>query len=171
MAWSVIYTVEDEGGTKSTFQVNLNGSVLFENAVAVARAFAQIVNNVITGAIRSVNMTNSVEIDDLGLKVSPSANSDIEEGGYLQFITSGGHYTGFRLPTLNESYIDPDGSVDVLDPEIALIVSSVATGIDVNLDPILETWENNAFSDARDEDIVALSFARDKFLSTRGSRK
>lgn len=132
------------------------------------RSFAQLIDQVIGGVIRSVSVSNDIDLSTAGLRTLTDANSDVEEGAGLQFITDNGHYTGFRIPTLRETYLSPEGELDLTDPDIVDIVGAVLGSFD--LDPDTGVL-SDVFVDARDEDIEAIVWAREKFLSTRGSRK
>ncbi len=168
MAWTAIFSIESEGNKKSTFQVNLDGSLAFNTVTLAVQGLAFVVDKIIGGVIRSVSLSNQVDLTAVGLRTTPDANTDVEEGASLQFITDGNHYTGFRIPTLEEAFLSAEGELDTTDPEVADVIGAILGTYD--LDPDAGVVQN-VFVDSRDEDIVSLVWARETFLSNRGSRR
>jgi len=165
MTWTVSYTIEDAKGLNSTTEVNFAAATTFADAQRAAARVATLMNPLIRGAIRRINITYSVALPS-GLRITPEANSDVEEGARFQFRTQNGFHTGFRLPTFDEAHLSA-GSTDVnLDAApVVAFVNAVKTGIALTDPPGLLTCV-----DKRNEDITALTFAREQFQASRSNR-
>jgi hypothetical protein len=90
----------------------------------------------------------------------------VEEGARFQFATVGGFATGHRVATFTEAKIVPGSrDVDLVDGDVAAWVNALVSGIDTA--PAGGSGVVGA-SDARNDDIVSLKFAREQFQSSRG---
>lgn len=164
MAWTILYSIQDGKGKVSTTEVNLPTATNLASATAMAQQLATLINNVITGAIVRIGITLQVTPPG-GLRVAAAANSDVEEGARFQYRTQNGFYSGLRIPTFDESLI-ATGSRDVnVAGAVATFSTAMISGIDTSgaggtgvIQPC----------DKRGEDLVALEFAREQFLSSRG---
>lgn len=162
MPWTINFQIVDAKNAQSSTQVNLPISRTFEEVEAFAAAMAPLLNALTTGAITRISITRSVALPG-GLRATPDANSDVEEGARFQFRTANGFQTALRIPTFAESKI-PSTSKDVnlADTDVAAFVTAMTTGIDLpGALPVVQP------SDARGEDITSLTFAREQFVSSR----
>lgn len=165
MAFSVILSVEDGKGKVSTTEVNVPSSVAWTDVVAFAQEVAKLIDVSITGRITRIGVCLSVGLP-VALKNSADPLSDVEEGARFQFETAGGYFTGMRLPTFDEALIIAGTSeVDVTDPFVAAFITGMETGINTTASGGSGVV---APCDKRDDDITALKFAREQFLSSRG---
>jgi hypothetical protein len=162
--FTVNYSIEDEKGAKSTFAVYLPDSTLWADVLGFAASMAPLLEAMITGAIRGISVTVSVDLPS-GLRVAPLATSDVEEGGRFIWASAGGFNTSGRIATFDEAavvtgtrLIDTTGDADV-----AAFVSAMTTGLTVNTNLVQPV-------DYRGADIEALISARESFQRSRATR-
>lgn len=156
----VVYTIEDETGKKSTFQIKFPQNVDIGVLQTFVVSTAAMVDDLITGRIVDAGISLGVALGG-GLKQAALAGSDVEEGGYFGFETAGGAMTGFTLPTFDETFIlATSDNIDVLDPTVDTFVQRIRAGQTAGL-------TNVSPSDNRGDDITELRTAREAFTSTR----
>jgi hypothetical protein len=100
------------------------------------------------------------------LNTSPGTGADVEEGARFQFQTAGGFATGHRVATFTEAKIVPGSrDVDLVDADVSAWTNALVSGIDTS-----GAGGSGVVSasDARNDDIVSLKFAREQFQSSRG---
>lgn len=157
MALSIIYSIVDAKNETSTMEIAVPTGTTLAAATTFAQAMAGLINAVTTGAIRRIGVVLSVALPG-GLRGGALTGSDVEEGAKFQFLTALGNYTSFRVPTFNEDLIQSNSrAVDLEDADVAALVTAMEDGIG-GTNPC----------DKRGEDVTALSFAREQFLSSRG---
>jgi hypothetical protein len=157
MALSILYSIVDAKDVVSTMEINIPTATTLANATTFAQAMAGLINAVTTGVIRRIGVVLSVALPG-GLRTGALTNSDVEEGARFQFSTSGGNFTSFRIPTFNELMITSNSrAVDLEDTDVAALVTAMEDGIG-GITP----------TDKRNEDVVALTSAREQFQSSRG---
>lgn len=157
MAFSIIYSIVDAKNETSTMEISLPTATTLADVTDFAQAMAGLLNAVITGAIRRIGVVLSVALPG-GLRGGALTGSDVEEGAKFQFLTALGNYTSFRVPTFDEDLIQSNSrAVDIEDAAVAALITAMEDGID-DVEPC----------DKREEDVIALSFAREQFLSSRG---
>lgn len=160
MAFSILFSIQDAKSQVSTTEIRVPTGTAFADVAPFAQAMAVLINAVITGAITRIGVVFSVALPG-GIRGGALTNSDVEEGAKFQFRTELGNYTSFRLPTFDESLISSNSrAVDLEDTDVAALITAMEDGIDVT--PVVEPC------DGREEDVVALSFAREQFQSSRG---
>lgn len=165
MAWTVLYSIQDEKGKTSTTEINLATATTFADADIMAGQMALLIDDMITGAITRIGIVATVDLP-VGLKATAAANSDVEEGARFQFRTANGFFSGLRLPTFDEAaIIAGTKNVDLTDADVAAFVTAMVSGLDTSgaggsgvIVPV----------DKRNEDLTALEFAKEQFLSSRG---
>jgi hypothetical protein len=165
MAFTILYTITDGKGDRSTTEVNVPSSITFTNVITFAGQMASLIDDLIGGAITRIGVALLVDLP-AGLKASPSALSDVEEGARFQFRTDGGFFTSLRIPTFLEGLINAGSKdVDLTDTAVAAFVNAMEDGIDVDAGaPTVLV----APSDKREEDVTVLESAKEQFLSSRG---
>lgn len=169
MAWGIIFTIEDAKGKKSSVQINASPSLVWGEVVLVAQGFASILDQAIRGVIRSISVSSEVDLPG-GIGLNPDADSDVEEGAKFQFLTDGGHYTNFRIPTFDEDLLLENGDVDETDGVVDTIIEATLGTYDFDPDPFPTNVVDDCLTDTRDEDIVSFVWGRENFISSRGSR-
>lgn len=164
MGFSVIYSFRDAKGETSTTEINLPTSVTLADVGIFAGQMALLINPLITGVITRIGIAWTIALP-AGLRAAPVAGSDIEEGGKFQFRTVNNFYTRSRIPTFDEAKIVAGtNEIDQTDADVAAFVTAMVGGLDLSLEGGSADVQP---SDSRDEDIVALDFARENFVSSR----
>lgn len=166
MPFVLIYSIKDEKGKRSTTEVNLPESTAFADVVLFAGAMAQIIEPLISGSIERVGIAFILALSSItGLKATPAANSDIEEGARFGFKTLGNFTTALRIPTFREDFVTVGTrEVDTTDADVAAFVTAMRTGINLTG---LGGSGTVAPVDKREEDIVTLDSAKEQFVSSR----
>lgn len=166
LSFSILYTIVDGKGTASTTEVKVPSATDFADVVLFGIELAKLIDPLITGAFRRIGVALSIDFSAAGLTAVAADDSDVEEGARFQFVTDGGFYTGMRIPTFDEQFIVTGGTEVDTDPAaVAAFVTAMTAGIDLTGVGGSGTIEP---SDQRDDDIAALSYAREQFLSSRG---
>lgn len=166
MSWTILYSITDEKTKVSTTEVKLPAATAFADVEIFAAQMAALIDTLITGYISRIGIVYQVALP-AGIAAAAGANSDVEEGARFQFRTTNGFFSGLRLATFNEGYIVAGSkAVDTADGDVAAFVAAMTDGIDLTGAGGSGTIQP---SDARDEDLTALEFAREQFLSSRGS--
>ena len=157
--WTAVYSIQDGKGETSTTEINLPGNLVLLSAQEAAGALGVLIQAMIGGVITRVSLQYAVTYDNGG--ISPAQFSDVEEGARFQFRTQGGFYTALRIPTFDESRITSGGkNVDMTNADVAAFVDAMVDGVNVSLGLVQPC-------DKRGDNIAALSFAREQFLSSR----
>lgn len=163
--FSVLYSIKDGKGKVATTELNLPSTVTLTNWTVFAGQMALLINDIITGAITRIGLVASVTLP-VGLRATPGANSDVEEGARFQYKTTNGFFTAMRLPTFDEQFVLPGtATVDIADTDVAAYVTAMTGGIDLTG---VGGTGTVAPVDSRNEDIVTLDSAKEQFLSSRG---
>lgn len=163
-SFGILYTITDAKGKASTTVINVAGTESLADVRIFAQQAALLINDLITGAITRIGIALTVDLPG-GLRVSPLAGADVEEGARFQFRTDGGNFTGMRIPTFAEALIASAGtSVDTTDTDVAAFVTAMTDGIELSG---LGGSGNVSPTDSREEDVVALSTAVESFMSSR----
>lgn len=162
MTWSVLISITDEKAKTSTTQANVPAATTAADAELFAQQLALLIDPLITGAITRVGISKSVPLPG-GLTAAAAANSDVEEGARFQFRTVNGFYSAMRLATFDEANIQA-GSRAVDLTAAAAFTTAMVDGIDITGVGGSGTIQP---CDQRDEDLTALEFAREQFLSSR----
>lgn len=158
MALSVIFTVRDAKGASSLVEINLPADTTVEDAQGFITSVAPLINALILGSIDRVGICLSATLPG-GLRTSPTASSDVEEGARFVFNSAGGYVTSLRLPTFSESFIASGSNrVDTaLTPVQDFITAMVAGAGTPTVQP----------SDYRGADITGLKSAMEAFQRSR----
>jgi hypothetical protein len=158
----VSISVKDSKNTISTTNYSMPRNVDIAVASTWAVRAAELIDNIVTGSIASIGIGIEIAISEAtGLKATPLANSDVEEGALFTFRTVIGSLTGTRLPTFDEAKMQSGTpNVNVTDTDVNAYVQHVLQGQTNGL-------INASPSDERGEDISALDSATEAFRSTR----
>lgn len=164
MAFVIVTNIRDEKNRPSRFEVNLPSGTAWTDVVLFAQQFAPLANALFTGKVVSIGICYELSLSGLGLNAVAASGSDVEEGARFQFASAGGFPTAFRIPTFDESKIVAGSrDVDLTDGDVAALVTAMEDGIDltgVGGSGIIQP------SDKRDDDVDALSYAREQFNSS-----
>lgn len=166
MTWTIIYSIQDEKSKTSMTEVKLPAATAAADVEIFAAQMASLINALISGAITRIGITKTISLP-AGLNAAAASGADVEEGARFQFKTENGFYSGLRLPTFAESFIVAGSKeVDIVPADVAAFVTAMTDGIDLS-----GAGGSGVVApcDSRDEDLTALEFAREQFLSSRGA--
>jgi hypothetical protein len=164
MVLSVIYTFKDGKDKTSFTEVPIPLGTTLANAVIFAQQMAILVDALITGRVARIGIAATVTMPG-GIAVVAAATSDVEEGAVFQYRTSGGFHKSCRIPTFNEAMIVTGSDVvNIADPDVLAFNTAMLTGI--NLAGFGGTGTVSP-CDLREEDLVAIDFAREDFQNSR----
>jgi hypothetical protein len=150
-------SIKDSKGLIGTTLVNIPTATTAANGITFAQNLAALVDAVIGGQIVGLSLCYGVSLPG-GIKATPNANQDVEEGARFSFNTAANHKTSLRLPTFLETLIlSGTKQVDLEDLDVDAFVDAMTAG----LGGILPC-------DSRDEDVATVASAREQFLSDRG---
>lgn len=98
-------------------------------------ALAEAIDNVTDGQIIATHITIQPTFPT-GLKVSPVAGSDVQEGGNLSFQMESGYSEGIRIPAIAQAVLGTDGvSIDLEDAQVDalkdLLLGDIADPLDI----------------------------------------
>lgn len=161
LRFSILFSIRDAKGATATTEMGVPDTVSLANLTAFAAALAPLINDIIKGAITRIGLVLAIDLPG-GLRTTPDATSDVEEGARFQFSTENGFYSSMRLPTFDEQFIVAgSNAVDLEDADVDAFTTAMLEGITVNstlVEPV----------DIRGEDLVAMRSAKESFLSSRG---
>jgi len=161
--WQLSITMRDDKDKRASVQLYLPFSDLTtitdaaQSPVEFAQQFATYLNAVTTGVIESISLSLRVDLP-AGLRTVPDASSDVEEGALFIYRTANGFTTRQRIPTFDESLIQP-GTREV--DRTALVVADLIEMMTIPSD-LPGNW-GIAPSDSRGDDITAVTETREQF--------
>lgn len=161
-AVKIIYTMKDNKGKLSTFEVKVPTGLTVANYIEFAQEMGTLAVNITTGQIVNVGVALTVDIAGLGWPTAPGVTSDVEEKAAWQFVTAGNFYTGLQVPTLSELLV-VDGS-DALDETDAAVIAFRDAMVDGILLPVGAITVQP--TDSREDDIEAMIYAREVFRAS-----
>jgi hypothetical protein len=151
---SVIYTLSDDDGDEATFEVNVPTTPTLAQYTEFARAYADLLDPIVSGLIRRSELTVPVDIGDLTANVV-GALSDVQEINAFQFSTAAGRKVQVNIPGTIEAQTNPNSDdLDTIDAAVAALINAFLSGIAVTGGTIVP-------SDIDGEDLTALVFARE----------
>lgn len=156
--WTVVITVKDAKGAKSTIQVSFPGATLLGAIITFMQNFLPLLDVIIGGQILSYSANFNVsDLGTYGLKGAPAANTDVEEGALFVWTSENGFLSRNRYPTFLETKIlAGTRQVNVADTDVAAVINDMVAGVG-----------GTAPSDGRGDDITALSSAKEMFQKSR----
>lgn len=163
MAINVSFSISDAKGDISTVTVQVPESTSYEDAVLFGQQMAGLIEPLVNGTLRSVTVTIPVAFTPWSLA---DAASDIQEKAAFGFRTVNNFIKRLSIPTILESIFNLGSKdVDTTDPDVAAFVTAMESGIDLTGAGGTGTV---APVDTRDEDLVALDYAREAWGRSRG---
>lgn len=160
-AVKIIYTLKDNKGKLATCEIKVPTGLTVANYVEFATEMGTLVVNMTIGQIVNVGIAITVDIDP-GWPVSPGLTSDVEEKAAFQYMAAGNWRTGVNLPTLSELLVvDGSDALDLTDADVIAFNDAMTDGILLPVGAITVQP-----TDARENDIEALVFARERFRAS-----
>lgn len=159
----VIVTFKDRKGKTATTEVKIPTGLSLADMVEFAQQMAVLIDAITTGQIISVGIGIRIDTSGLGLTAAAGTTADVEEKGKFQFLTDGGFYTTVNIPCWSDiNTVDFSDVIDTADTDVAAFIAAMISGLTMTSTNVV------APTDAREDDIVGISFARERF---RGSGK
>lgn len=154
------YSVKDAKGIVSRTLVHIPDGTSLANATTYAGDLAAVIDALIKGQIVSVDICVGVDLSGLGLKSSPDAASDVEEGAVFTYKTALGLLFRQRLPTYDEATIEPGTrQVDLANAGVEAYTDLIVTG-NGTVAPVAQAGG----------DLTAISSAKEQFVKNRKGR-
>lgn len=146
MPIEIIYTVYDRKGKRTTTSARVGESETLARVNLFATAWADAIDNLIGGVIRSaVALLRANPSGLVGNTVGP--NSDVEEIGAFQVNCELGPPVEITIPGLNEDVVDNDtGNIDQTDTDVATLIAMLEDGFETTGDTlyVVNTGDNRA---------------------------
>lgn len=155
--------VIDGKGKQGTINFNHPLNVDLGALKNTIRSTAALIDAVITGQVIDAGIELVVNLSDaLTLKDTAIPESDVEEGVRFMWRSASGGESSFRIPTVNEDWLDSDGVLqvdpgDAVEDVVARVLAGVTSGL-INASP----------SDAYGSDINLFLGGTESFLASRG---
>jgi hypothetical protein len=159
--------IEDAKGANGGVKFCVPVSTPRTAATQYAQAMASAIDDLITGVITGISLTEDVALPG-GLKTSVVGAADVEEGAQFYWTTAGGYKSRNRIPTFDEDKIDPASrSVIMSDADVVTFLTLVQTGATYTPTAVAATPVAVSASDHRGDDIVSSSPALELFQRSR----
>lgn len=161
MTKTVTLSIKDAKGKTGRMEVNLPTGTGQITATNFAEDLAVAVADLINGAITNISITDTIDLPGAIVGFTPNENADVEESAVFIFRTEGNFTTKVSIPTLAEDYVL--GGTDVLD----LSIAEMDTFVDLMIDGLIDVVNGDAIpSDSRDDDIVSVASAKERFRAS-----
>lgn len=159
----IVFTIEDRRKKKATTSVKVLDSFAEAAVTGFAQAWADAIDNLIGGVIRSAVAILGVDIS--GLTSNTATNdSDVEEIASAQFETAEGQIVEVNIPAILETLVvNETGQLDEAAPQVAAFLDMMIDGITVNATLIQPC-------DVGDTDIIKHNYFRERSRNS-GTRK
>jgi hypothetical protein len=163
MPIEIIYTIYDKKNKRATTSVKLGESETLARVGLFAVAWADAIDNLIGGVIRSAVAMITANPNGLtGNNVG--TNSDVEEIGAMQFNCETGPPIEVTIPAINEAKVLNDsGDLDTADTDVAALIAIFEEGLDVTGDTVFAVNTGNERS-------VDMVYARERSRNS-GARR
>lgn len=163
MPIEIIYKIVDRRNRSATTSVKVVTGSSEASVTGFATAWADAIDNLINGVIRSASALLGVDISALVGNVAASS-SDVEEVGSFQFETAEGIVVDVNIPAFDETLINNDtGQIDQTLTAVQNFTTMMLDGITVSatlVEPV----------DVGDTDLIKLNYAKERSRNS-GSRK
>lgn len=157
----VIVTVRDRKGKTSTTEIKIPTGLTLANMIEFAQDLASLIDPITSGQIINVGIGIRVDLSSLGLTAAAGTTADVEEKGQFQFGTALGTYTTVNIPCIGDlDVVDGSDELDQSDADIAAFITAMTGGITLTDTSVVQP------TDAREEDITSLVYARERFRSS-----
>jgi hypothetical protein len=160
----IVYEVEDRSGTKGSTSIKVSGSPTVVQLNGFGVGYANVLNNIIAGAIRAAYALFKGDTTLLTGN-TPAPEADVEHTGKFQFLTSGGTRVLINVPALSETTVGATDSDD-----LDYVDADVAAFLDAMIDGITVTGATIQPCDIGELDINSTVFSREAFRNS-GKRR
>lgn len=159
----IVYTIEDRRKRTATTSVKLGSGETKTRVGLFAVAFADVIDNLINGIIRSAVAFLNVDISGLTSNTATS-DSDVEEIAAASFKTGINTKVDVNIPAVLETLVDNDtGNLNLAAGAVAAFVTMMEDGIAVTGGTIIPC-------DIGEEDGLQLVYFRERSRNS-GTRK
>lgn len=156
--WSLGFTVADSNNDKAVTHFYVPDTLTPAQVSEGLGLLANLIDDLLDGAL--VGFTASlIPTTPTGIKLTPNANCDVEEGARFGWLTVNNNLASNRLATFLESKMTGE-EVNQADAAVIAFKNAVVSGIAV-------TGGTMTFQDSRGEDITSLASARDQHKKER----
>jgi len=157
----IIFTFRDRKGKTATTEFKIPTGITLANMVEFAQDMASLIDPITNCQIINVSIGVRVDTSALGLTGAAGATADVEEKGVFQFTTALNTYTTVNIPGISDTdVVDGSDELDTSDAEIAAFIAGMTGGLTLTDTSTVQP------TDAREEDITAIVFARERFRSS-----
>ena len=161
IAPKIIYTVRDQKGKTATTEIKIPTGISIGNMIEFAQDMAVLIDAITNGQIVSVTIGIGVDIGSLGLTAAPGSTADVEEKGSFQFRTAGGFFTQVNIPCISDTnVVAGSDALDQTDADILAFRDAMLTGLVLTDTSVVQPC------DSREDDIVSLVYARERFRAS-----
>lgn len=161
IAVKVVYSFVDDKGKTATSEVKVPLGFSIAQYIEFAEEMGLLIDAAVNTQMTSIAISLGVTLPG-GLQSGAGVGADVEEKGAFQFSTVGGWKTRVNLPGLTESLvIAGTDAIDETDAAVAALITAFESGITL---PIAGGTLSPC--DAREDDIVSLDFARERFRAS-----
>lgn len=161
IAPKIIVTIRDDKGKTATTEIKIPTGITLANMIEFAREMAILIDGITRGVIINVTIGIGIDLSALSLASNAFSDADVEEKGSFQFFTETGFYTTVNIPCWDDDdTVVGSDAVDEVDIDVAAFIAAMTDGIELEDESVVEPC------DSREDDIVALVWAREKFRSS-----
>lgn len=133
------------------------------NIEVFGQAWATVLDGLSDCILRGIFAVIPIDISGL-IGNAEDPDSDVEEVGAYEFVTTQGNRVKFNIPAMDElESVSTTGELDQTDPDVAALITMMIDGIAV-------TGGTISPCDIGEDDIVGLLFARERSRNS-GARK
>lgn len=162
--WTVTFTVSDSKNAKSTFSLNFPLANTISQIENFVTSLATPLSWLINGAIEAISIARSMTLPVI-FDPTPDPVSDVEEGARIQMRSQSNNITGFRIPALDETYVQPNSrALDLSNAQVQALISLLEDGLNLGGGVFIKP------SDNRGSVVKAVTDAYESFTSSRGKR-
>lgn len=161
LAVTVRIDFKDNKDQSSFTEVHVPVGFTLPQYVEFAQDLATLVNDLHQGTITGASITFSLDISGATIKTIANAFSDIAQRARVMFTSAASGFRKlFNIPSIDESIVTAGSDeIDTSDPIFTPFTTMIVNGQAV-------TGGTIQFTDSRQNDLVALSFAREGFDNT-----
>lgn len=156
IAFEVVYTFEDDDGDSAESAIKIPSSPSIAQFTEFAQAMAQLIDPIVSGLISSAGVRVSIDISALTGNIKAS-QGDVQDVGAFRYRTGDARPVRVNVPAISEALVLANSDdLDTAAPAVSAFNTAMLSGIAVVGGTIQPC-------DVDEDDIVTLSFARERF--------